>query len=120
MAVPGKKTVFVTVGATAAFKELVRSVLAQRSLGALQAAGYEQLLVQYGKDGEEVFRDALAAYGAPAAGRPLTVNGISISGFDFRAGGLVEEMALAKNRDGVEGAVISHAGKRSEGGGPLQ
>ena len=114
MAVPSGKTCFVTVGATAAFTELVHSVLTVPFLTALRLASYDQLRIQYGKDGQAAFHHFLAKHGVSPADASATIEGISIHGFDFRHDGLAQEMAYAKNRGGDEGAVISHAGMELE------
>lgn len=107
------KRCFVTVGATASFIALIRKVLEPSFLVALQAQNYTQLRIQYGKDGKKTFDDYLWVLGEDIK----KSSGIEITGFDFNINGLREEMLAAKRvystskMDGLEGCVISHAGK---------
>lgn len=103
------KLCFVTVGATASFEPLLRAVLDQSFLVALQQSDYTHLLVQYGKDGQALFDSFVAQHPMGSPGR----HGIEIAGFDFNQAGLVDEMRMAKedrasNQGG--GMIVSHAG----------
>ncbi|KAL8684008.1 MAG: hypothetical protein Q9186_000038 [Xanthomendoza sp. 1 TL-2023] len=101
---------FVTIGATAAFDQLLKSVLTSRFLQALRASGYTTLLLQYGKNGLDILKDFEARV---AAGQAFN-SGIGISGFDFNKLGLGQEMWSVKAaKDRAEGVVISHAGSGS-------
>ncbi|KAK7509624.1 glycosyltransferase family 28 C-terminal domain-containing protein [Phyllosticta citriasiana] len=105
-----KKYCFVTIGATAAFDTLIRACLESDFLDALSAAGYSNLLLQYGKDGKSLFNGLVA--NKEKDGSP----GIKIEGFGFSQYGLIEHMKLVKGSplDGSnEGLVISHAGSGS-------
>lgn len=107
------KRCFVTVGATASFIALIRKVLEPSFLEALKAHGYTELRIQYGKDGKKTFDDYLWVLSDDLKNS----TGIEITGFDFNINGLREEMLAAKRiytnstMDGLEGCVISHAGK---------
>lgn len=109
------KRCLVTVGATAAFTSLIRTVLEQPFLESLRDQGYTELRVQYGKDGKKTFEDYLWVLSDDLKKRM----NIAISGFDFDKNGLQEEMLAAKRvygrskYQGVEGCVISHAGECS-------
>ena len=95
---------FVTVGATAAFDALIRAVLDPAFLLALAKDGYTNLLIQFGKDGKELFVDL-----AEAAGRAGT-SGVKVQGFDLSPQ-LREVMRVATGVAGRrEGVVICHAG----------
>ncbi|KAL8820466.1 MAG: hypothetical protein Q9223_001327 [Gallowayella weberi] len=101
---------FVTIGATAAFDQLLKAVLTSRFLQALQSSGYTTLLLQYGKNGHGILKD----FEATVAAGQATKCGIEISGFDFNKLGLGQEMWSVKAaEDRAEGVVISHAGSGS-------
>lgn len=103
-----QRVCFVTIGATAAFDQLLKAVLTSRFLQALHASGYTTLLLQYGKNGHGILNDFDAAVAAGKA----TKHGIEISGFDFNKLGLGQEMWSVKAaNDRTEGVVISHAGR---------
>lgn len=126
------KRCFITVGATASFTSLIRNALSTSFLETLHKHNYTHLRIQYGKDGQKVFEDY--AWVLPDDLKQRL--SIDISGFDFRKDGLKEEMLAAKRgltvrgdnpikktgnneedaetkeiKAGVEGCVISHAGK---------
>ncbi|KAL8804701.1 MAG: hypothetical protein Q9182_002393 [Xanthomendoza sp. 2 TL-2023] len=102
-----QRTCFVTIGATAAFDQLLKAVLTSRFLQALRASGYTTLLLQYGKNGQGILKDFEATVAAGQANK----DGIEISGFDFNKLGLGQEMWSVKAaKDRAEGVVISHAG----------
>ncbi|KAL8739208.1 MAG: hypothetical protein Q9181_000099 [Wetmoreana brouardii] len=102
-----QKVCFVTIGATAAFDQLLEAVLTPQFLQALQGSGYTTLSLQYGKNGQKILRDSEAF--------ELAKNhGIEITGFDFNKQGLGQEMwAVKAGEDRAEGVVISHAGSGS-------
>lgn len=108
------KRCFVTVGATASFTSLIRAVLEPTFLEALGKEGYTELRMQFGKGGKKTFDD----YSWVLPDELKQRLGISITGFDFNKDGLREEMFAAKRTygkskyAGVEGCVISHAGKQ--------
>ena len=96
------KVCFVTIGATAAFDSLLKAVLSQSFIEALEGFGYTDLQVQYGADGYSLFCQYSKQDGSMVSARPK----INITGFDFRKAGLGAEMGAART-----GVVISHAGK---------
>ena len=103
------KLCFVTVGATASFELLLRTVLDEPFLNALQQHRYTHLLVQYGKDGQPIFENFIQ--NNPPGSE--TCHGIEIGGFDFNPAGLREEMCLAQTNTELGqngGMIISHAG----------
>jgi beta-1,4-N-acetylglucosaminyltransferase len=109
MAHEARKLCFVTVGATASFHLLLKSILDPIFLMALNQHGYTDLLIQYGKDGQQLFDDFVANY---PPGDPRR-HGIIVQGFDFNQAGLDNEMRLAKvnaSENRSSGLVISHAG----------
>lgn len=104
------KLCFVTVGATAAFKSLLHSVLNSAFLSTLRELGYTHLLIQYGLDGRQIFDDFIHL-----VGQQDTSGGceIQVDGFDFKKSGLGPEMRLAKENkleNRFMGVIISHAG----------
>ncbi|PPJ54766.1 hypothetical protein CBER1_04017 [Cercospora berteroae] len=100
------KTCFVTIGATASFSGLVKGVLQQDFLEALERQGYTDLLVQYGEDGQRLFDSLIAPAKNSESGSIL-----NIKGFTIDKAGLAKYMKQAKGVDGgQEGVVISHAG----------
>ena len=102
-----QKICFVTIGATAAFNQLLQAVLDSRFLQALSESGYTNLHLQYGKNGREILK---AFELAVALGKQRRY-GIEITGFDFNKQGLGQEMRTVKAGDcREEGVVISHAG----------
>jgi beta-1,4-N-acetylglucosaminyltransferase len=95
---------FVTVGATAAFDALVRSVLQPSFLRALAKQGYTNLLIQFGKDGKDLFTGL-----AEVAGKSGTY-ALKVQGFDLTSK-LRETMRITKGEAGrLEGVVVCHAG----------
>ncbi|KAL8732183.1 MAG: hypothetical protein Q9166_002930 [cf. Caloplaca sp. 2 TL-2023] len=105
-----QRVCFVTIGATAAFDQLLNAVLTSRFLQALQASGYTTLLLQYGKTGQNLLKN----FEARVATGEADNYGIKISGFDFNKLGLGQEMWSVKAaKDRAEGVVISHAGSGS-------
>ncbi|KAL8940691.1 MAG: hypothetical protein Q9216_002678 [Gyalolechia sp. 2 TL-2023] len=105
-----QKVCFVTIGATAAFDQLLKAILTARFLQALQALGYTSLRLQYGKNGSKIL-DESGIVDEPGKGAQY---GIEVSGFDFNTKGLGQEMWVTKaGEDRAEGVVISHAGSGS-------
>ena len=102
-----RKLCFVTIGATAAFDSLIKAALKPEFLKRLQASGYTDLLLQYGKDGSTILEEFRSRYGSKCEEE----FGITVTGFDFNKKGLGSEMRAAKGEgDRLEGVVISHAG----------
>ena len=102
-----RKLCFVTIGATAAFDSLIKAALSPEFLRRLQASGYTDLLLQYGKDGHMILEDFRSGFGSKSEEE----FSIKITGFDFNKKGLGSEMRAAKGEgDRLEGVVISHAG----------
>ncbi|KAK8906095.1 hypothetical protein QC760_005989 [Botrytis cinerea] len=100
------KVAFVTVGATATFKELIEEVFASHTLQALAKEGYTKLRVQAGPDAEYWKNNIPAEKGSE----------LEIEVFDFDRNGLGHEMRQCKRGgfygtgESSEGVVISHAG----------
>ena len=110
-----QKLCFVTIGATANFDALIHAVIQPSFLAALERAGYTGLRLQYGKIGEAI----LESHFGRSNSAKRNVNGITIEGFDFRPGGLTNDMVDArggKDGKGKEGVVISHAGTEAHTG----
>ena len=108
------KVCFVTIGATAGFQSLIKAVLDIKFICALRYTGYSELRVQYGKDGAPIFNDFVEAnreVGGSATGS--LIEGVLVTGFDFKLEGLAADMRDAKGGidELVEGVVISHAGE---------
>jgi beta-1,4-N-acetylglucosaminyltransferase len=102
-----RKVCFVTIGATAAFDSLIKAALSPPFLGALQASGYTDLVLQHGEEGRAILEDFDATDWIDIK----ATYGLTISGFDFKKQGLGQEMSAAKGQNGgAEGVVISHAG----------
>lgn len=96
----------VTVGATASFERLIRQVLDEPFLTQLAKHRYTHLLVQYGKDGKDIWNEFQENY--PQGCEKL--QGIMVGGFDFKPD-LWQYMRLAVKRESQElGIIISHAG----------
>ncbi|KAK4946405.1 N-acetylglucosaminyldiphosphodolichol N-acetylglucosaminyltransferase catalytic subunit alg13 [Elasticomyces elasticus] len=104
------KRCFVTIGATAPFNSLIRAVLADDFIKALQQAGCTELRVQYGDhEGEAIFRQR-----TDDSKSLLVKTSFQITGFGFNKTGLKEEIAAVKGKSAAdEGMVISHAGSGS-------
>ncbi|MCJ1250420.1 N-acetylglucosaminyldiphosphodolichol N-acetylglucosaminyltransferase catalytic subunit alg13 [Trapelia coarctata] len=101
-----KKLCFVTIGATASFDALINAVLGEAFLETLKSAGYTDLLIQHGLEGEKILKEFKLDTSQE--------HGIRVKGFAFNKKGLGEEMRAAKGgKDDVEGVVISHAGSGS-------
>ena len=102
-----KKLCFVTIGATASFDSLIATVLSRRFLRSLGDAGYTDLLLQHGKDGQKIFEDFVIQHRLDSPERC----GLNLNGFGFNKRGLGWEMKEAKGQNAAnEGVVISHAG----------
>ncbi|KAI9643219.1 N-acetylglucosaminyldiphosphodolichol N-acetylglucosaminyltransferase catalytic subunit alg13 [Ciborinia camelliae] len=103
------KVAFVTVGATATFKELIEEVFAPHTLQALVQEGYTKLRIQAGRDADYWKNVIPAEKGF----------GLKIEVFDFDRNGLGHEMRQCKKGGfygtgkSLEGVVISHAGSGS-------
>lgn len=109
MAQQARKLCFVTVGATASFHFLLESILDPGFLSALSQRDYTDLLIQFGKDGQQLFDEFVAKY--PPG--DLNRHGVTVHGFDFNQAGLDNEMRLAQakpSENRSSGLVISHAG----------
>ncbi len=104
------KVCFVTIGATASFDRLLKAVLEKSFLEALHDENYTDLVLQYGKEeGKAIYDDFIAS----ERDNVKQNVGIEITGFDFNAHGLGQEMRRAKGDAKIgseEGLVISHAG----------
>ena len=106
-----QKTCFVTIGATAAFTDLIRAVLSSDFCTALETQNYTHLLVQYGQNGKLLFDKCLFNLNT-------TPTKLQISGFDLDPSGLRHHIlrtnahspSLPSGTDAVPGVVISHAG----------
>ncbi|OJI98479.1 hypothetical protein ASPVEDRAFT_37941 [Aspergillus versicolor CBS 583.65] len=112
MAQQARKLCFVTVGATASFHFLLKSILDPGFLSALSQHDYTDLLIQFGKDGQPLFDEFAAKY--PPG--DLNRHDITVHGFDFNQAGLDNEMRLAQAKPAENrssGLVISHAGSGS-------
>lgn len=106
---PCKKLCFVTIGATASFDSLIAAALSQEFLRTLCNAGYTDLLLQHGSEGQKIFEDFIIQYRIDSPERC----GLNLNGFSFNKRGLGWEMKAAKGGNGAEeGVVISHAGKQ--------
>lgn len=104
------KRCFVTIGATAPFNSLVKTVLEPPFLQALHNAGYGDLRIQYGDEGQQVFDQKIGNRKASIKEKL----GISVSGFGFDKNGLNGELKAVKGAsEADDGAVISHAGSGS-------
>ncbi|KEF62989.1 uncharacterized protein A1O9_00964 [Exophiala aquamarina CBS 119918] len=104
------KRCFVTIGATAPFDSLIRAVLHPDFIGALHAAGYVELRVQYGShEGETIFQSRLKELATSVDDRRL-----EITGFGFNKYGLRDEISAVQGfTEESQGMVISHAGSGS-------
>lgn len=98
-----RRECFVTVGATASFKGLIKAVMAPEFTSKLVELSYTRLVIQCGPD-LSLFHELKEAG---------DMNGLDVSGFDFNKQGLGQEMRGCKRNDGFSrmGVVISHAGK---------
>jgi beta-1,4-N-acetylglucosaminyltransferase len=103
----GSRYVFVTVGATAPFNELLFAIFMPEFFQKLQEAGYTHLRVQYGDDGKLIYDDFCSKYPEGSSER----HQITLDGFGFKIAGLGKDMRMAKAEDGRrDGLVICHAG----------
>lgn len=110
MASRPSKVCFVTIGATAPFEKLLNAVLDKTFLEALHGEQYTNVVLQYGKAQGKVIYDKFITTRRDDVQRSM---GIEVTGFDFKADGLDNEMRRAKGHfepKGEEGLVISHAG----------
>ncbi|KAJ5935523.1 hypothetical protein N7466_005070, partial [Penicillium verhagenii] len=110
------KLCFVTVGATAPFRELVLAVLAESFVERLSKSGFTHLTVQYGRDEFEEFEELVANLQS-------LPHGITIEAFDFKddlgpfirlamTGAKVKRQAK-QHCDPFPGLMITHAGTGS-------
>jgi beta-1,4-N-acetylglucosaminyltransferase len=106
--IPGRKC-FVTVGATASFRQLLAAVLRPDFLKSLTDNGFDRLEVQCGPEADLIwFRQAVSSLG--------DVNGLDIECFSYSKDLMSSFLECRAERvDGVQrrlaGCVISHAGK---------
>ncbi|PNS19176.1 UDP-N-acetylglucosamine transferase subunit alg13 [Sphaceloma murrayae] len=104
-----RRTCFVTIGATASFDRLIRSVLTRDFIQALARHGYTELIVQFGAGGEDIFH----ACTSPPSSKEIVICGVEVRGFSVDTQGLDHYMKRAKgvhDQAVGEGCVISHAG----------
>lgn len=99
-----KKTCFITIGSTTGFQSLIDASLSEAFLAALKSHSYTHLVIQHGVDGQSRFQTAL---------KSTSHEGLEIAGFGVDPEGLDPYLLLAagRDKDSVEGAVISHAGQ---------
>ena len=105
-----RKRCFVTIGATAPFDDLIMTVLTKPFLESLQAHGYSDLRIQYGKEGKQIFDRFVEARGQQVK-EELDID---INGFGFDTNGLGHELIALKKSEkehSADGLIISHAGK---------
>lgn len=98
------KLCFVTVGATASFEKLLEQVLTSKFLETLAERHYTHLLIQYGKNGEEIYQSFLES--------AQSHHGIILGGFDFKPT-IESEMMMTVEREKRQqerGLIICHAG----------
>lgn len=103
-AAPLRRECFVTVGATASFKGLIKGVMAPEFVTKLIELDYTRLVIQCGPD-MPLFQELKDA---------SDLKGLEVSAFDFNKTGLGQEMRGCKENVGVSkmGVVVSHAGKQ--------
>ena len=108
------KLCFVTIGATAGFQSLIDAVLDLTFVQTLRDHGYTELRVQYGNEGKAIF-DAFTQADSRAQSAPddACIEGVLVTGFDFKNEGLAADMREAKGGIDayIEGVIISHAGE---------
>lgn len=116
------KTVFVTCGATVPFPQLLRVVLGKKLLERLADAGFQRVIVQYGKGYGEEFGKRLDAVGCGPAECSLTDGALGAAATGsccrYYVPKAVEIIGLeysTKVQDivGLADLVISHAGTGS-------
>lgn len=98
------KLCFVTVGATASFHKLLEQILSSQFLETLSKRGYTHLLIQYGKDGQELFQNFIDS--------DQPHHGLTLGGFDFQPS-IEAQMMMTVEREALEqerGLIICHAG----------
>ncbi|KAJ5781689.1 uncharacterized protein N7518_010172 [Penicillium psychrosexuale] len=98
------KLCFVTVGATASFQKLLEQILNSQFLEILAKHGYTHLLVQYGKDGQQIFQNFVDS--------DQPDHGITLGGFDFQPS-IDAQMMMTVEREALDqkrGLIICHAG----------
>ena len=98
-----RKSCLITIGATAAFPELIQAALEPRSLEKFRATGFTRLMFQCGESLE--FFHGLKQV-------EEMEEGLDIVAFDFNRSGLSEEIKACTEKTGEseQGLVISHAG----------
>jgi beta-1,4-N-acetylglucosaminyltransferase len=104
MTASNMKTCFVTVGATATFSGLIKAVLAADVRETLEKLGYDRLLVQYGRHGQEHYDACFKSMSSDEN------SNLIVEGFDLDKSGLSSHMRAAKGTADKQGIVISHAG----------
>jgi beta-1,4-N-acetylglucosaminyltransferase len=98
------KLCFVTVGATASFEKLLQQVLTSKFLETLAEHQYTHILIQYGKNGEKLYKDFLDS--------EESHHGLTLGGFDFKPS-IEREMMMTVEREKRQqerGLIICHAG----------
>lgn len=113
------KTCFVTVGATAPFDALIKAILEPKFLQALHDAGYTDLQVQHGYEGQDNLFNRLSSQ--PKVLQFCENSNLKLSGFGFDKDGLDKYLRGAKGQalrgsgtdNTSEGAVMSHSGQQA-------
>ncbi|KAJ6083919.1 UDP-N-acetylglucosamine transferase subunit alg13 [Penicillium sp. IBT 16267x] len=107
------KVCFVTVGATAAFPELIAAVANEQFFKTLADKKFTRLIIQFGAHGRSQFDACLAGHNPGDA----FFHGIDVIGFDFQKnlndymGMAMERKPYGRPREHQElGLMISHAG----------
>jgi len=100
-----RRECFVTVGATASFKGLIKAVMAPEFVKKLIELDYTRLVIQCGPD-MPLFQELKDA---------SDLKDLEVSAFDFNKTGLGQEMRGCKGNAGISkmGVVVSHAGSGS-------
>lgn len=103
------KVCLVTIGATAPFNGLIREVLTEPFLAQLQKYDYTHLVMQYGKEGTQIFLRFIETNPAQSE----AVHGIKVGGFDYAQDmGPFLRMAMSDFfLDQDRGMLICHAGE---------
>jgi hypothetical protein len=104
------KMCFVTVGATAAFDELIEELVSERCLKVLVDLGYTWVTIQCGYSGAQLAEDCFKNLFPSSNG--LEPDHISVAAFNFTDGPMTNLMRYVKaGPDRDEGMIITHAGE---------
>lgn len=103
-----QKVIFVTIGATASFPQLIRAVLSPSFLRTASSHGYTKLITQFGRGGDALFKE-LCVKAQKEGPYGLTVEGFGLTD-DMMGEMRIVKASMREGKEREEGVVLCHAG----------